>query len=201
MTNGSEFMPSKTFYNLPEEKKQKLMKAAMEEFCNHNFMDVSINKIIINANIPRGSFYMYFEDKEDLFEYIINSYSMSLENIVNDALIRNYGDIRKAFILLYDELISRIKKIKYKNFFNNVFIFLNLKREQFFNRGHQIFEGIKKNISIDNIKTDDLEFIFITLMHTLIMGIGDTLQTTEELKEKERFLRKLDMICYGFYKK
>lgn len=201
MINGSEFMPSKTFYNLPEEKKQKLMKAAMEEFCNHNFMDVSINKIIINANIPRGSFYMYFEDKEDLFQYIIQSYSQVLKNIVNDALMKNSGDVRKAFILLYDELISRIKRIKYKNFFDNVFLFLNLRREQFFHYGHQIFEEVKENIDIDNVEDEDLEFIFMMLMHTLIIGIGDTLRTREEQQEKERFLRKIDMICYGFYKK
>ena len=61
-------MPSKTFLNLPEEKRQKLLKAATDEFSNTSFFDASINKIINNANISRGSFYMYFEGKEELFE-------------------------------------------------------------------------------------------------------------------------------------
>ena len=38
-------------------------------------------------------------------------------------------------------------------------------------------------------------------MHTLFIGISDALQNDEEDKEKQNYLRKLDMICYGFYKK
>ena len=44
-------MPSKTFLNLPEEKRQKLLKAATDEFSNTSFFDASINKIINNVGI------------------------------------------------------------------------------------------------------------------------------------------------------
>lgn len=193
-------MPSKTFLNLPEEKKKKLVLSAMEEFCNNKFIDVSINKIINNAGIPRGSFYMYFEDKEDLFEYLLDSYAIKLKKVVSNALLKNNGDLRKSFIFLYDEMFSRIKKIKYICFFKNVFIFLDLNRDRFFVKGHNLFEEIKKYINNDNIKSDDLEFIFMVLMHNLIISIEDALHTGQEQIEKQKYLRKLDMICYGFYK-
>ena len=60
-------MPSSTFLNLPAEKQEKLLEAATREFSHRPFNEASINQIIKEAGIPRGSFYMYFQDKEDRF--------------------------------------------------------------------------------------------------------------------------------------
>ena len=193
-------MPSKTFLNLPEEKRQKLLKAATDEFLNTSFFDVSINKIINNANISRGSFYMYFEGKEELFEYILDSYSSNLIEIVKKELINSNGDLRESFINLYDELLIRISKIKYKIFFRNVFLFLNLKREKIENKGKILFEEVKSYISTYNIKNADLNFVFLVLMHNLFFCIADALCTGKKEETKNVYLKKLDMICYGFYK-
>lgn len=193
-------MPSKTFLNLPEEKRQKLLKAATDEFSNTSFFDASINKIINNANISRGSFYMYFEGKEELFEYILDSYSSNLIEIVKKELINSNGDFRESFINLYDELLIRISKIKYKIFFRNVFLFLNLKREKIENKGKILFEEVKSYISTYNIKDVDLNFVFLVLMHNLFFCIADALCTGKKEETKDVYLKKLDMICYGFYK-
>ena len=193
-------MPSKTFLNLPEEKRQKLLKAATDEFSNTSFFDASINKIINNANISRGSFYMYFEGKEELFEYILDSYSSNLIEIVKKELINSNGDLRESFINLYDELLIRISKIKYKIFFRNVFLFLNLKREKIENKGKILFEEVKSYISTYNIKNADLNFVFLVLMHNLFFCIADALCTGKKEETKNVYLKKLDMICYGFYK-
>ena len=63
-------MPTGTFFRLPEEKRMRLMESAWEEFTHISYADVSINKIIQAAGIPRGSFYQYFDGKEDLFFYL-----------------------------------------------------------------------------------------------------------------------------------
>ena len=60
-------MPSSTFLNLPAEKQEKLLEAATREFSHRPFNEASINQIIKEAGIPRGSFYMYFKNKEDIF--------------------------------------------------------------------------------------------------------------------------------------
>lgn len=65
-------MPKSTFYNLSEEKQKKIFDAAIDEFSERRFSDASINQIIKMAEIPRGSFYQYFNDKEDLYLYIIS---------------------------------------------------------------------------------------------------------------------------------
>lgn len=65
-------MPTNTFFSLPEAKKRRLMNVCWEEFSCHAYEDVSINQIVRRARIPRGSFYQYFTDKEDLFLYLLS---------------------------------------------------------------------------------------------------------------------------------
>jgi len=62
-------MPTRTFFNLSQEKQQRLLEAARLEFSRVPLYEASISKIIANADIPRGSFYQYFNDKEDLYYY------------------------------------------------------------------------------------------------------------------------------------
>ena len=59
-------MPKATFYNLPREKQNKVIQAAREEFVRAKDGEILIKNIVISAGIPRGSFYQYFETKEDL---------------------------------------------------------------------------------------------------------------------------------------
>ena len=50
-------MPTTTFFNLPPPKREKLLRAAVAEFARRPYGEVSINRIIQAAEIPRGSFY------------------------------------------------------------------------------------------------------------------------------------------------
>ena len=64
-------MPKETFLKLPNEKKEKIIKAAQKEFERVPIEEVSIKNIVENAEIARGSFYQYFESKEDLLRFYI----------------------------------------------------------------------------------------------------------------------------------
>ena len=50
------------------------MDACWTELTTVRFADISINRIIATAHIPRGSFYQYFEDKEDLIHFLLELY-------------------------------------------------------------------------------------------------------------------------------
>ncbi|MDW7650952.1 MAG: TetR/AcrR family transcriptional regulator [Bacillota bacterium] len=65
-------MPSQTFFNLPEAKKEKIVEAAFDEFALYSFTNASIARIVANAGIPRGSFYQYFSDLKDLYKYLFH---------------------------------------------------------------------------------------------------------------------------------
>lgn len=64
-------MPNATFSRLPQDKQKRIFDAAVAEFSQYRFTDASINRIVKAADIPRGSFYQYFHDKEDLYLYVM----------------------------------------------------------------------------------------------------------------------------------
>ncbi len=60
-------MPHKTFYNLPDEKQNRIITSAIDEFIRCPYDKTSINRIVDGAGISKGSFYQYFDDKNDLY--------------------------------------------------------------------------------------------------------------------------------------
>ncbi len=64
-------MPKNTFHNLPEEKRHVILDVAIDEFSQKDFSAVSITHIVSRAGIAKGSFYQYFEDKRDLYLYLM----------------------------------------------------------------------------------------------------------------------------------
>ncbi len=65
-------MPKKTFFNLPEEKRKRIIDAALAVFSNTPYKKVTIDAIVEAADIPKGSFYQYFEHKDDLYKYLFH---------------------------------------------------------------------------------------------------------------------------------
>lgn len=97
-------MPSGTFFRLPPEKRETLLCCARQEFTRVPYPEASINQIIHAAHIPRGSFYMYFTDKADLFFYLMDTYIDALEQHLGRLLERSEGDLFAAFLGLYDDM-------------------------------------------------------------------------------------------------
>jgi TetR/AcrR family transcriptional regulator len=72
MFSGKVAMPKETFFNLPAEKREHITKIAIEVFGDKDYADVSISHIVARAGIAKGSFYQYFEDKDDLYGYLLD---------------------------------------------------------------------------------------------------------------------------------
>ena len=118
-------MPTSTFYHLPEQKRQKLIDAIRQEILRVPYEKISINKIIQNAGIPRGSFYQYFVDKNDMFQMILGDFHKKMEDISKESLRKHNGDPfaltqdifdlvcqisqRTDLYLLYQNLLSGMK--------------------------------------------------------------------------------------------
>jgi AcrR family transcriptional regulator len=64
-------MPKPTFFNLPEDKRRQILDLAIEEFAAHDYKNASISNIVARAGIAKGSLYQYFDDKRDLYLYLI----------------------------------------------------------------------------------------------------------------------------------
>lgn len=65
-------MPKSTFFNLPEEKRERILRVAVDEFADNDYQNASISRLVEEAGIAKGSFYQYFEDKADLYRHLLD---------------------------------------------------------------------------------------------------------------------------------
>jgi len=79
-------MPKETFFNLADEKRKKIEDAAINEFSEYGLEKASINRIVENSEIAKGSFYQYFSDKKDLYLHIIQLIGQEKMKYISDTL-------------------------------------------------------------------------------------------------------------------
>ena len=200
-------MPSDTFLRLNDDKKRKLLEASFKEFSLNNFNDVSINRIIKEASISRGSFYMYFVDKKDLYFYLLEQYSEILIDNMKEDLINNKGDLFKMFQ-------DNIKRTYYSFKNNNINFFkkslenvtiMEESKKTFGFRDKRLLRELIPNINLellnDNAKKH-IEVIFAINMHLLMVTLIKLLKS-DSLDEEilKDYYEQLDILKYGCVKK
>ncbi len=197
----------KTFYNLPEEKRHRIIDAIMKEFSSATTEKVSINRIIKTANISRGSFYQYFDDKVDLVEVLTTTFvDISLEKAYNALKISN-GDIFYTYEKLFDIIAGLAdddkQRMILKNLLKNLRANDDLISEYLLNRcnGFVSLQEISKHFNTDNLKYRDeydVKCLSQILVQVLKNAIFDVFVMNED-KEKIRksYLRKLEIVKSG----
>lgn len=104
------------------DKQKRIIEAAILEFSEKGFENANTNKIARNANISVGSLFKYFENKTDLFLYIVKLAEAELESQIHSvlsmgkgffetvgmilSLIDEYSKTDKALVRLYYEMTS-----------------------------------------------------------------------------------------------
>lgn len=64
-------MVKQGFLNLPLGDQDRIIEAALDEFAQKDYDGTSMNQIIQNAGISKGSMYHYFQNKEDLYMHVL----------------------------------------------------------------------------------------------------------------------------------
>ncbi|PIH58776.1 TetR/AcrR family transcriptional regulator [Paenibacillus sp. LK1] len=136
-------MPKKTFFHLSKDKQDTLIQCAKREFSRVPLHEASIANIIKDAGISRGSFYQYFEEKEDLYYYLLNQSSQKNSDRFIAALKEKNGDVFEAFIDSFQFMIQNHTNQEHKNFFRNAFLNMNYKTEKTFTKN--IYEENRDN--------------------------------------------------------
>ncbi len=85
-------MPKQTFLNLPDNKREPILQAALEEFSRCNYHAASVNTVCRNAGIPKGSFYQYFENKMDLYVHLMMTV-LEQKNAMLQQTLAQSGDM------------------------------------------------------------------------------------------------------------
>ena len=206
-------MPTERFNKLPEEKKKAIRDAAMEECIRVPFEKVSINKIIQNAGISRGSFYTYFEDKRDVVRYIFSDTADKLKDFWTTSVVSNGGDLWSASEELLDQAITFAQKGKtfqmlqsfvlYQDF-DKLFSEVHGGNHMGEKKGNEILAALYEVTDRANFQTPDLQSF--TLLVSMIMAcvmesIGWYNRHMEsEENIKKIFREKLEILQHGICK-
>lgn len=94
-------MPKQTFLNLHEDKKQKIIEISIYEFALFDYNAASVSRIVKTAGIAKGSIYQYFENKADLYFYLIEYVSDKKLNYINSHMDSRDDD----FYSLYKKIL------------------------------------------------------------------------------------------------
>src|SRR5271157_5062947 len=57
----------------PEERQEAILKAALDVFSEHGFAAARLDDVAQRAGVAKGTLYLYFPDKEALFENLLLS--------------------------------------------------------------------------------------------------------------------------------
>ena len=199
-------MPSRTFFNLKEEKKERIEKALIHEFGKGSFEQASITNIINEAGIPRGSFYQYFEDKKDAVQYLIEKFITIDHEKMYQSLVESKGDIFETALRVFDYRtnenilnfdIGLAKNILEELRKNNINVFENketLKNKQ------SLMEFIDKRKL--NLESENDLYYFMRIITTITRSVTMEVFSERVTKEKGREMleKEFEIIKRGMKK-
>ncbi len=194
-------MPKQTFLNLPEDKKQKILEAAKNEFSRVSVTEASINNIVTEANIARGSFYQYFESKEDLLIFMIDKASERVKDKVNEKIKEN-GDIFETFIFFYDKIVETCKDSNNKMFYKTVLANLRANDSIVLGKAkEEIYNSLIKNTDTSNFKSKkDLPILIEMLSAITRWAIIQTVTSNNVVDIREKYIKQIEYVKNGIVK-
>lgn len=210
LVKGLKAMPKPTFFKLTTEKQESLIKAAKKEFSRVPLYEASISNIIKDAGIPRGSFYQYFEDKEDVFYFLLDEHSKRNYERFISIIKMNNGDLFQSFMDWFKSILISFEEPENRQYFKNTFLNMNYKIERTFTQN--IHEEKVKNRFIGIINTINSENLNVTneeeLHHSLKIMMAVTIRNLVSVFAKEvpmneamkAFSLEIDLLKKGLYK-
>ena len=198
-------MCTDTFLRLPEEKRNRFLEAAWEEFTSVPFEAASINKIVRRAKIPRGSFYQYFSDKEDLFFYIQKSMLGHVMEEYVRVLDRYDGDMFQVQMQCFDRVMRQedldplfLRGMEILRL-NPVFLVQVIAEKQL---GPYLWKAVRHRVDVTSFRDAELaEPTFVMSLLALVMSMTDAMARPERTEDCRReLLMRLDILKYGSLK-
>ena len=203
-------MIKKTFYNLPYEKRKRITDAVIKEFMERPNEKVSINRIIKTAEISRGSFYQYFDDKVDLIEIITKTMFEESSNKAKEILKLSCGDLFVMYIKMFDyfgDYSSQKQTMKImRNLVDSFKANDDLVSEYLKNRFNIALSNNEIYLMVDrqNLKFQDNESVkclIEILTQVLKNAIFDVFVAGSDREEvRKRLIKKIDIIKQGAVK-
>ncbi|WP_226578348.1 TetR/AcrR family transcriptional regulator [Halobacillus litoralis] len=185
-------MPNQTFYNLTEDKQDSLLKACKMEFSRAPLHEASISNIIKTCGISRGSFYQYFEDKEDAYYFILKEHSKQRQESFISILKEEDGDLFSAITKFFQMTLDELEDEERQSYFKHVFLNMNHKIQNTFTNGDtedkflHYLNSIKQYINQEQLSTETEEELYHAIHLVRIVMLNNLIQHFAKGLSKEK---------------
>jgi AcrR family transcriptional regulator len=195
MKKGVVNLPTDTFFNLSKEKKNKIIEAIKNEFARVPYEKVSINKIVQDAEISRGSIYMYFEDKKDMLSCVLSIYHDELMSTIKESINQNKGNIFAVFSEILEFTTEFGTSKENIAFCMNIFSNQTVQNEilsQFKNRSKRkdYFEWFKQYVDTKSLNLQSLNDIYDTIDILIAVTQKATVDIFLHIEEKDEIIKE-----------
>lgn len=112
-------MPSTTFQNLTATKQANVKQALVDEFSNHTLATAQVARIIKQAGIARGTFYKYFPDLIDAYQWLLQTVMEDL-HLHPGKLVQGQGTAQE-YQTAIRQLMIRVQQSNYGPFLKNYY--------------------------------------------------------------------------------
>jgi AcrR family transcriptional regulator len=174
-------MVSQTFINLTEDKRKAIVQAAVREFARLGYQKASLNTIVREASISKGSLYQYFHNKEALFRYIFEQFVLLVKRSVQGAGDNGpqdfFSKVRQVFwagihfVDYYPEYFQIYLKVLFEADVpgrENLLARVHLFSSEYF--GPLCIEAMGKGEIRDDIPAETVIFMIDALINSLLQG-------------------------------
>ena len=83
-----------TFRQLPPDKQERVLTAALAEFADQGYQAASLNRLVARAGIAKGSLYQYFPNKEGIFRHL---FQFALDRVRRTLLTVKEDTLEEGF--------------------------------------------------------------------------------------------------------
>ena len=166
-------MSNKELHNL--EVKEKIIKAAIEEFAKNGYKAASTNNICKSAEVSKGLIYYYFKSKEEIY---VNALKFAIDRFKENVTIVIGGKDKSGIDYISEYFNTKFKFFRenplYSKIIVNAVLYYNVEEaiklsEEFQKYNNDLIYEVIKNININ--PKFDREKAF-----ELIMMIGEKLE-------------------------
>ena len=91
-------MPNKLFFELDKQIQDRIISASITEFATHGYENSSTNMIVKDCAISKGSLFKYFENKEDLYFFLIDTVMAEMARDMSDKISSLSKDLYERVI-------------------------------------------------------------------------------------------------------
>lgn len=91
-------------------RRQKIADAARELFTDFGYKSVSMEQIAQKSNIAKGTVYLYFKDKDDLFFHLVKEQLGEIKKYVESVEAKNLSLFDELHQVVYNLLMLRTRQ-------------------------------------------------------------------------------------------